>query len=267
VPSLFIDGAWVASASGECSPVVNPSDASVITEVDVATDGQVQAAIAAARRAFDETDWPRTPTAERAALLDRVAGLLDRDLEALANLETLDTGKAMRESRWDMADVARVFRYYADLADKEAGRLVDTGNPAALSRIAYEPVGVCGLIGPWNYPLLQMSWKIAPALAAGCTAVMKPAQVTPLTAIHLTHLFEEAGTPRGVVNLVLGPGSRSAGAADRRWSTWSLTGGLEAGGAPRGAAGSLRRSLSRWAARAPTSSSPTPTSRRPWTTP
>ena len=87
----------------------------------------------------------------------------------------------MRESRWDMADVARVFRYYADLAEEDAGRLVDTGDPDAVSRIVYEPVGVCGLIGPWNYPLLQMSWKIAPALAAGNTAVMKPAQVTPLT--------------------------------------------------------------------------------------
>ena len=197
MPSLYIDGEWVASANGECSPVVNPSDASVVTEVDVATDEQVQAAIAAARRAFDETDWPRTPTGERAALLDRVAGLIDRDLEELARLETVNTGKAMRESRWDMSDVARVFRYYADLADKDAGRLVDTGNPDAVSRIVYEPVGVCGLIGPWNYPLLQLSWKIAPALAAGNTAVMKPAQVTPLTAIHLTRLFEEAGVPGG----------------------------------------------------------------------
>ena len=181
MPSLYIDGQWVASGDGTCSQVVNPSDATVVTEVDVATDAQVQAAIAAARRAFDTTDWPRRPTGERAALLDRVAGLIDRDLEAMAQLETLNTGKAMRESRWDMADVARVFRYYADLADKDAGRLVDTGNPNALSRIVYEPVGVCGLIGPWNYPLLQMSWKIAPALAAGNTAVMKPAQVTPLT--------------------------------------------------------------------------------------
>src|SRR4029077_14967416 len=119
-----------------------------------------------------------TPTGERAAPLDRVAGLIDRDLEEMARLETLDTGKAMRESRWDMVDVARVFRYYADLAEVEAGRLVDTSEPNALRRIVYEPVGVCGLIGPWNYPLLQMSWKVAPALAAGNTVVMKPAQVT-----------------------------------------------------------------------------------------
>ena len=165
MPTLFIDGRWVASADGARSAVINPSDGTVVSEVDVATDDQVQAAIAAARAAFDQTDWPRSPTRDRAALLDRVAGLIGRDLEELAHEETINTGKAMRESRWDMSDVARVFRYYADLADKEAGRLVDAGDPNGVSRIAYEPVGVCGLIGPWNYPLLQMSWKVAPALA------------------------------------------------------------------------------------------------------
>ncbi len=231
MPSLFIDGQWVASGDGTCSPVINPSDATVVTEVDVATDEQVQAAITAARRAFDATDWPRTPAADRAALLDRVADLLDRDQEELATAETRNTGKAMRESRWDIADVARVFRYYADLADKEAGRLVDAGSPTALSRIVYEPVGVCALIAPWNYPLLQLSWKIAPALAAGNTVVIKPAQVTPLTAIHLTRLLEEAGTPRGVVNLVLGPGGRvgQALADSPDVDLISLTGGIEAG--------------------------------------
>ncbi|HEY6012752.1 MAG TPA: aldehyde dehydrogenase family protein, partial [Candidatus Limnocylindrales bacterium] len=189
MPSLFINGEWVASASGESSPVVNPSDGSVVAEVDVATDGQVQAAIAAARQAFDRTDWPRSAASDRAALLDAVAGLIDRDLEEMAQLETINTGKQMRESRWDMGDVARVFRYYADLADKEAGRLVDAGNPDVLSRVVREPIGVCGLIAPWNYPLLQLSWKIAPALAAGNTAVLKPAQLTPLSAIHLVGLF------------------------------------------------------------------------------
>jgi betaine-aldehyde dehydrogenase len=231
MPSLYIDGQWVASGDGSCSPVVNPSDGSLVTEVDVATDAQVAAAIAAARRTFDTTDWPRSPAGDRAALLDRVAGLIDRDLEEMARLETLNTGKAMRESRWDMADVARVFRYYADLADKDTGRLVDPGNPDALSRIVYEPVGVCALIGPWNYPLLQVSWKVAPALAAGNTMVVKPAQVTPLTAIHLVRLLEEAGVPAGVVNLVLGPGGRvgQALADSPDVDLISLTGGHEAG--------------------------------------
>ncbi|MEX2182818.1 MAG: aldehyde dehydrogenase family protein [Chloroflexota bacterium] len=231
MPDLFIDGEWVASSDGTRASVVNPSDGTVAVEVDVATDDQVQAAIAAARRAFDATDWPSGPTAERAALLDRVATLMERDVEEMARLETLNTGKAMRESRWDIADVIRVFRYYADLADKDAGRLVDTSDPNALSRIVYEPVGVCGLIGPWNYPLLQMSWKVAPAIAAGNTVIMKPASATPLTAIHLAKLFAEAGAPRGVVNLVLGPGSRvgQALADSPDVDLISLTGGIEAG--------------------------------------
>jgi betaine-aldehyde dehydrogenase len=244
VPSLFIDGEWVASGDGSCSPVVDPSDGSIVTEVDVATDDQVQAAISAARRAFDHTDWPRTPTGERAALLDRVVGLLERDLEELASSETTNTGKALRESRQDIQDVIRVFRYYADLADKDAGRLVDTNVPTAISRIVYEPVGVCGLIGPWNYPLLQLSWKVAPALAAGNTIVMKPAHYTPLTAIHLTRLLAEAGTPAGVANLVLGPGERvgQALADSPDVDLVSLTGGLAAGRAlMRGAAVNVKR--------------------------
>ena len=244
MPSLYIDGEWVASADGTCVPVINPSDGTVVTEVDVATDAQVQAAIGAARRAFDHTDWPRTPAGERAGLLRRMADLIDRDQEAMALSETLNTGKALRESRSDMEEVARVFRYYADLADKEAGRIVDAGNPDVFSRIVYEPVGVCGLIGPWNYPLLQVSWKIAPALAAGNTAVLKPASVTPLTAIHLVRLFEEAGVPNGVVNLVLGPGERvgQALADSPDVDLISLTGGIEAGRSlMRGAAGNMKK--------------------------
>jgi betaine-aldehyde dehydrogenase len=244
VSSLFIDGAWVASGDGTCLATVNPSDGTVITEVDVATDDQVQAAIAAARRAFNTGDWPYSPAAERAALLDRVADLIDRDQEIMARLETQDTGKAMRESRWDMADVARCFRYYADLADKDAGRLVDASNPSVVSRIVYEPVGVCGLIAPWNYPLLQLSWKVAPALAAGNTVIIKPASSTPLTAIHLTRLLEEAGTPKGVVNLIIGPGARvgQALADSPDVDLISLTGGIDAArGLVHGAAVNMKK--------------------------
>ena len=244
MPSLFIDGEWVASANGECSPVVNPSDATVVTEVDVATDDQVQDAIVAARRAFDTTDWPHTPIASRAAILRRTADLLERDLEVLARAETLNTGKAMRESRLDIADVIAVFRYYAGLGDTDGERPVDTGEPDSLSRIAYEPIGVCALIGPWNYPLLQMSWKIAPALVAGNAVVMKPAQVTPLTTIHLTRLLQGSGVPKGVVNLVLGPGDRvgQALADSPDVDMISLTGGVEAGRAViRASAGNIKR--------------------------
>ena len=196
MPSLFIDGQWVASADGACSPVVNPSDATVVTEVDVATDDQVQAAIAAARRAFDTTEWPRTPTGDRAALLDRVAGLIDRDLEEHGPARDAQHGQG--DAREPLGHVRRGPR--VPLLRRSSPTRTSAGwwtraRPRALSRIVHEPIGVCGLIAPWNYPLLQLSWKIAPALAAGNTAVMKPAQVTPLTAIHLTRLLEEAGTP------------------------------------------------------------------------
>jgi betaine-aldehyde dehydrogenase len=243
-PTLHIDGAWTHGSGGERSPVIYPSDGTVVTEVDVASDDDVQRAIRAARRAFDEGDWPHRPPIERAAVLVRIADFLDRDRAEIARLETLNTGKAVRESEYDVDDVISVFRYYAGLADKEAGRVVATGSPEALSRIVYEPLGVCALIGPWNYPLLQMSWKIAPALAAGNTSIMKPAQVTPLTTVHLTRLIEEAGVPAGVVNLVLGPGGRvgQALADSPDVDLVSLTGGIEAGRALiRGAAVNIKR--------------------------
>jgi betaine-aldehyde dehydrogenase len=167
MPNLYIDGEWTSPASGATSEVVNPSDATVVQTVDVADDADVQRAIAAARRAFDESDWPRTPVGERVALLNRTADLLERDRDKIARAETLNTGKALRESCYDVDDVIKVFRYYAGLADKETGRLVATPGTDAVARIDYEPIGVCGLIGPWNYPLLQISWKVAPALAAG----------------------------------------------------------------------------------------------------
>jgi betaine-aldehyde dehydrogenase len=231
VPSLFIDGEWTSPASGATSDVINPSDATVVQQVDVADDADVQRAIGAARRAFDETDWPRSPVRDRVALLNRTADLLERDRDNVARAETLNTGKALRESCLDVDDVIGVFRYYAGLADKETGRLVATPGKDAVSKIVYEPIGVCGLIGPWNYPLLQISWKVAPALAAGDTMVIKPASYTPLTTILLVELLEEAGAPAGVVNLVLGPGERvgEALAASPDVDLISLTGGIEAG--------------------------------------
>jgi betaine-aldehyde dehydrogenase len=231
VPSLYIDGAWSTGASGATSDVISPSDASVVATVDVADDGDVRRAIAAARHAFDMTDWPRTPAADRSDLLTRVADLIARDRGRIARAETLNTGKALRESEYDVDDVVKVFRYYARLACADPSRVVDVGNPDVISRIVHEPLGVCGLIGPWNYPLLQISWKVAPAIAAGDTMILKPASVTPLTTIILVELLGEAGVPRGVVNLVLGPGGRvgEALAASPDVDMISLTGGLEAG--------------------------------------
>jgi betaine-aldehyde dehydrogenase len=206
VPSLYIDGKWCAG-SGGTADVLNPFNGSVVETVDQAGRDDVDAAVAAARAAFDDRGgWRATPVAERAAVLRRVADLLQRDKEQIAHVETLDTGKTVGESRIDIDDVTAVFRYYADIATAQEGRTIDVGQAHVLSRIAHEPVGVCALITPWNYPLLQLSWKIAPALVAGCTCVIKPSEVTPLTSVMLVRLVEEAGVPPGVVNIVLGTG-------------------------------------------------------------
>lgn len=243
MPSLYINGNWT-SGSGGPAEVVNPYDAGVIEMVDQAGPDDVERAVAAARAAFDTGPWPHTPAAERGALLRRVADLLQRDKEEIARTETLDTGKTLVESRIDVDDVTAVFRYYADLAGKDAGRLVDTGNPAVVSRVVHEPVGVCALITPWNYPLLQLSWKVAPALAAGNTVVIKPSEVTPLTSVQLVRLLEEAGAPPGVVNILLGDG-RSVGAPLTEHAgvdMVSFTGGLATGQAiVRAGAGTVKR--------------------------
>ncbi len=231
MPSLFVDGAWTAGSGGRAD-VVNPFDGSVVETVDLAGPDDVERAVAAARAAFDTGPWRTTPVAERATLLRRVADLLVRDKEDIARTETLDTGKTLVESRIDIDDVAAVFRYYADLAGAgAAGRLVETGQPAVVSRVVHEPVGVCVLITPWNYPLLQLSWKVAPALAAGNTCVIKPSEVTPLTSVALVRLLEEAGAPPGVVNILLGDGP-SVGApltAHDDVDMVSFTGGLSTG--------------------------------------
>src|ERR1700754_1613443 len=205
-PDLYIGGKWRHSSDGGTREIINPADGSVVAVVDEATPADASDAIAAARSAFDQGAWPATPVAERSALLDRIADLLQRDKESLAELETRDTGKTLVESRIDIDDVTSVFRYYAKLVGVESDRVVDVGDPAVISRVVREPIGVCVLIAPWNYPLLQMSWKIAPALAAGCTMVAKPSEVTPLSTIAFVHLLEEAGVPPSVVNLVQGSG-------------------------------------------------------------
>ena len=244
--------------------IVNPADGSVAAVVDEATADDAQAAVAAARAAFDDGAWPATPVAERAALLDRIADLLQRDKEDLASLETRDTGKTLAESRIDIDDVTSVFRYYSRLAGVESDRLVDVGDPAIISRVVREPIGVCVLIAPWNYPLLQMSWKIAPALAAGCTMVAKPSEVTPLTTIAFTHLLDEAGVPASVVNLVQGSGATLGAALTDTAAVdfISFTGG--AGDRPDHRRDRGRNTSPRWhsnsAARTRTSCSPTPNS-------
>src|ERR1700689_1323768 len=184
---LYIAGKWTPAADEGTSQTINPFDATPLENLAEAS-ADVDAAVAAAREAFDEGPWRRSTVTERTALLSRIAEFLQRDREQLAHTESLDTGKTLNEARADVDDTTAVFRYYAGLAGSHAGRVGDPGRPAVISPITHEPVGVCALIAPWNYPLLQISWKLAPALAAGNTAVLKPSELTPLSTVKLTEL-------------------------------------------------------------------------------
>ncbi|RCG20625.1 aldehyde dehydrogenase family protein [Streptomyces diacarni] len=230
--SIHIDGTWRTAADGGTREVLDPADATTLAVVAEGDTADTDAAVAAARRAFDQGLWPHTPTAERAALLRRVADLLQRDREEIALIESRDTGKTLEEGRVDVDDVTNAFRYFADLVMNESGgRVVDAGSAEVHSVVVHEPVGVCALITPWNYPLLQASWKVAPALAAGNTFVIKPSEVTPMSTVHLVKLLVEAGLPAGVANLVTGAGlpvgQRLAEHPDV--DLFSFTGGLVSG--------------------------------------
>jgi betaine-aldehyde dehydrogenase len=231
MPQLYIDGAWTSALGGARREIRCPADGTPVAEVDEAGREDTEAAIAAARRAFDDGGWSGTSSRERGDLLLRLADLLVRDTDEVARMEALDTGKRLVEAEYDVADVVSVFRHYGHVATEEAGRVVDTGNADVVSRVVHEPIGVCGLITPWNYPLLQVSWKVAPCLAAGNAFVLKPSELTPHTAIHLMRLLEEAGLPAGVGNLVLGAGAGAGAplAEDPRVDLVSFTGGLATG--------------------------------------
>ncbi|MFJ1750815.1 aldehyde dehydrogenase family protein [Streptomyces sp. NPDC088116] len=232
MPELFIGGTWTAAVGGQVREIRCPADGTLVATVDEGGPKDAVAAIAAARDAFDRGPWPATPAAERGRLLLRVADLLERDKAVLARAESLDTGKRLVESEYDMDDIADCFRYFGNLtAAGGTDRIIDTGNPEVDSRVVHEPVGVCALITPWNYPLLQTAWKVAPALGAGNTFILKPSELTPHTAVLLMRLLAEAGLPDGVANLVLGTGP-AVGAPlteDPRVDMVSFTGGLVTG--------------------------------------
>lgn len=209
---LYLNGTWsepipVAPDNQRTRTVTDPYNQQVITNVAEAGSADAERAIAAARRAFDESEWSNLSGAERGRILFRIAQEIERHAETLACLETLNTGKTLAESRTDMVDVVNVFRYFAGLADKSRGEVIDSPIPHASSQMIKEPIGVCALITPWNYPLLQASWKIAPALAVGCTMILKPSELTPLTTLKLAEIIDRVGLPNGVFNVVTGAGS------------------------------------------------------------
>jgi betaine-aldehyde dehydrogenase len=231
MPELYIAGSWRDAASGATREVRCPADGALVATVSEATPQDAVAAIAAARTAFDGGPWRDTPAVHRGALLLRVADLLERDKKEYARAESLDTGKRMVESEYDIDDIVASFRYFGGIATTGAGRVVDSGVADTVSRVVHEPLGVCALITPWNYPLLQVAWKVAPALAAGNTFVLKPSELTPSTAILLMGTLEEAGLPAGVANLVLGAGAQVGAvlAEHPDVDMVSFTGGLETG--------------------------------------
>ena len=231
MPSIYINGQWQEAESNETRDILCPADGSHVITVSEGDRADARRAIEAARTTFDEGTWATTPAADRGAIVNRLADILERDKDKVARMESQDTGKRFVESQQDMDDIINVFRHFAALANKHAGRVVDPGDPTISSRVVTEPVGVCSLITPWNFPLLQTAWKIAPAIAAGNTFVLKPAELTPQTAMWLMDALHEAGLPAGVANLVTGPGG-TVGAEmteNPQVDLVSFTGGLETG--------------------------------------
>jgi len=203
--SMLINGEWVASKSTKTFAVYDPSAEEVIAQVPDANADDVNRAVAAAKTAFEEGPWATTTAQERGRVLFRLAEKVRQSLPMLAELECRNTGKPIVEAEYDITDVATCFEYYGGLATKVVGYV----NPVpdnAMSLSLKEPMGVAGQIIPWNYPLMMAAWKLAPALAAGCTCVLKPAEQTPLTALELARWFDEVGLPKGVVNVVTGFG-------------------------------------------------------------
>src|SRR5215468_8480631 len=215
---MLINGKWVESASGKTFPTYDPSTGEVLAKVAEGDKEDIDRAVKAARAAFDSGSWPRLTSSERGRLIWKLADLLEQHLQEFAELETLDNGKPLKVARAaDVPLAVDLFRYMAGWATKIEGNTIPISVPytPGAKYLAYtlrEPVGVVGQIIPWNFPLLMAAWKLGPALATGCTVVLKPAEQTPLSCLKLAELVQEAGIPDGVVNIVPGYGE-TAGAA------------------------------------------------------
>ncbi|HSC08234.1 MAG TPA: aldehyde dehydrogenase family protein [Steroidobacteraceae bacterium] len=216
---MYVNGKWTDASDGATLDVINPATEAVLSKVAAGSAKDVDAAVKAARAQFDGGEWSKMPGSQRARLLNRLADLLERDKEYLAKLESANVGKPLFEpTMLDIPMTIDTVRYFAGWADKIEGRTIPTagvfGRPA-FSYTVREPVGVVGAITPWNAPTMIAAWKFAPALAAGCTMVMKPSEEAPLSTLHIAKLMEEAGIPAGVFNVVPGVGE-IAGAAIAR---------------------------------------------------
>jgi len=211
---LLIDGKWVNAASGKSFETLNPATGEVIAKVAEADKADVDKAVAAARRAF-EGPWAKVSGQERGRMLHRLADLLEKHQDELAALESLDNGKPLGDAKAvDLPLTVQCYRYYAGWTDKVHGKTIPINGPY-FCYTRNEPVGVVGQIIPWNFPLLMQAWKLGPALAMGCAVVMKPAEQTPLSALRVGELIQEAGFPNGVVNLVPGFGPTAGQALAR----------------------------------------------------
>jgi len=209
---LFINNEFVDAVSGKKFATINPATGKAIIEVAEGDKADVDRAVLAARKAFQrDSEWRKMEPLQRTELMHKLCELMERDKEILASIETQDNGKPYAEALFDVECAIQTLRYYAGWTDKIFGETIPTaGNLVAQTR--KEPVGVVGQIIPWNYPLLMLTWKWGPALAAGCTVILKPAEQTPLTALHMAALTKEAGFPAGVINVINGFG-HTAGAA------------------------------------------------------
>ena len=222
---MLIDGRFVLAASGKTFPVYNPATGEVVAQVPEAEAEDVDRAVTAARRAFDDGPWSKMSTSQRGQLIWKMADLLEANLEEFAEIESLDNGKPFSVARVaDLPLAIDMFRYMAGWATKISGSTLNFSTPGAFhSYTLREPIGVVGQIIPWNFPLLMAVWKLAPALAAGCCVVLKVAEQTPMSALRLAELFDQAGFPPGVVNILTGyrrrcrrtPGRTSAGRQNR----------------------------------------------------
>ncbi|MCH1625775.1 aldehyde dehydrogenase family protein [Fredinandcohnia sp. SECRCQ15] len=241
--NMFINGEWVEAQSGKTRSIVNPANGKIIAEAAEGDIEDARIAIDVARHAFDSGIWSDIPAAERASYLFKIADKLEERAEELSKLETEDNGKPLRETEYDVADAAACFRYYAGLVTKPDGQTYHVGDPMQ-AMVIREPVGVCGLIVPWNYPLLMGVWKIAPALAAGNTIVFKPSEVTPVTSIKLFEIIQEVGIPAGVANMVMGSGATVGNeiAESQKVDKISFTGGTATGRSiMKAAAGNIKK--------------------------